>query len=153
MERPAPRARLSGAAALLVVSLLLTSCGLGKGSPTGSFDYAGTWRGSLTDETSGAGTFLATLQQAGFDITGTWHTVMGSDAARQDGGALSGQVFVGEEGDLLNVTLSPAVAGRCSYNLTLSRTQETISGSYVPVGTATECGDLTRGTVQVSKQQ
>ena len=29
----------------------------------------------------------------------------------------------------------------------------TISGSYVPVGTATECGDLTRGTVQVSKQQ
>lgn len=153
MRRPVTRSHLKRAAALLAVLLLLTSCGLGKKSTAGSFDYTGTWRGSLTDETSGAGTFMTTLQQVDFAVTGTWHSVMGSDATRQDGGALSGQLFVGKDSDLLEVTLSPAVAGRCSYKLTLSRTQETISGSYVPVGTGAECGDLTRGTVQVGKQQ
>lgn len=153
MERLINRSRLTRATALLAVLLLLTSCGLGKRSPTGSFDYTGTWRGSLNDETSGAGAFMTTLQQVDFVVTGTWHSVMGSDAARQDGGALSGQLFVGKDSDLLEVTLSPAVAGQCSYKLTLSRAQETISGSYVPVGSTAECGDLTRGTVQVSKQQ
>ncbi len=153
MERLSDRSRLTRAAALLAVLLLLTSCGLGKKSPTGSFDYTGTWRGSLTDDTSGAGTFLTTLQQVDFAVTGTWHSVMGSDAARQNGGALSGQLFVGKDSDLLEVTLSPAVAGQCSYRLTLSRAQETITGSYAPVGTVTECGDLTRGTVQVGKQK
>lgn len=132
--------------------LLLTSCGLGQKPKVGAFDYTGTWRGTVSDEANGAGTALVTLQQNEYVLTGTWHTVMGGDAARQDGGAWTGQLFVGKEGDLLDVTLSPAVAGECSYKVTLSRTEESVSGSYEPTGAAVTCANLTRGTLQLAKQ-
>lgn len=132
--------------------LLLTSCGLGQKPKVGAFDYTGTWRGTVSDDANGAGTALVTLQQDEYALAGTWHTVMGGDAARQDGGAWTGQLFVGKDGDLLDVVLSPAVAGECSYKLTLSRTQESVSGSYEPAGATTTCANLTRGTLQLAKQ-
>ena len=142
--------------ALLAAATLLAGCGLGglgaPGTP-GTFAYAGDWRGTVSDEVNGAGTLLVTLQQADHALTGTWHAVMGADAARALGGTWAGQVFVGQDSDLLNGTLTPAVAGQCSYTLTLARANEQLSGTYVPVGTAPDCAHLVRGTVQLSKQQ
>lgn len=133
--------------------LLLTSCGLGKKQQVGNFDYSGTWRGTVTDEANGTGSLLVTLQQAEYALTGTWLTVMGSDATRQEGGVWAGQVFVGKESDLLDVTLSPAATGGCAYRLTLARSQESITGSYETSGAQTACGNLTRGTVSIAKQK
>lgn len=149
--------RTRRAARLLSVAvaglLLLTSCGLGKKQQVGNFDYSGTWRGTVTDEANGAGSLLVTLQQAEYALAGTWLAVVGGDAARQEGGTWTGQLFVGKESDLLDVTLTPAVAGGCSYRLTLARSQESMSGSYEPVGASPACGNLTRGTVSLTKQK
>lgn len=115
--------------------------------------YRRTSRGTVTDEANGAGSLLVTLQRAEYALTGTWLTVMGGDAARQEGGVWAGQVFVGKESDLLDVTLSPAATGGCSYRLTLSRAQESISGGYEASGTQTGCGNLTRGMISITKQK
>ena len=140
---------------LAATVLLLTGCGFfGKGgADQGAFGYSGNWRGTVADEDNGAGTLLVTLQQDGHALAGTWHVVMGGNPARQDGGSWAGQLFVGKDGDLLTATLSPAVAGECSYTLTLSRTNEAMSGTYVPAGAAQACAQLVRGSVQLSKQQ
>lgn len=147
------RRRTALALVVLAALMVLTGCGLGKKPQAGTFDYSGTWRGSVNDETNGTGTFQATLQQAEFTLSGTWHTVLASDPARQDGGAFGGQLFVGKESDLLEVTLSPAVQGACAYKVTLSRAQDTMSGSYEPTGAGAACTNLTRGTLQVTKQK
>lgn len=151
--RPARRGTVARWLAGTALLLLLASCGAGKKSETGTFDYGGTWRGSVTDEANGAGTFLATLQQNEFSLTGTWHSVLSADPARQNGGTWAGQLFVGKDSDVLDVTLTPAVAGECSYKLTLSRNQDTLGGSYEPTSSSTGCATLTRGTLQVSKQR
>ncbi|MFA5551898.1 MAG: hypothetical protein WDA03_09800 [Trueperaceae bacterium] len=137
---------------LLAAATLLAGCGLVGGDTPGTFDYSGDWRGTLNDEANGAGTLLVTLQQSGHALSGTWHAVMGADATRALGGSWTGQVFVGQDSDLLNGTLAPAVAGQCSYTLTLARANEQLSGTYVPVGAATDCTHLTRGSVQLSIQ-
>lgn len=145
--------RLAWALVLAVALVgLLSGCGLGQGQQTG-FDYAGSWRGTLTDEVNGSGSVQATLQQAGHALTGTWHAVMGGDAARQDGGTWAGEVFIGQDRDLLEVTLSPAVGGECSYRVTLARTNEALTGEYAATGASPTCTNLQRGTLQLSKQQ
>lgn len=152
----APRRRRASTLPVLAAAVLvLAGCNVlgGGGASQGAFDYSGTWRGSVVDEANGTGTLLVTLQQSTYTLAGTWHVVMGGDAARQDGGSWTGQLFVGQDGDLLTATLSPAVAGECSYTLTLSRTNEAMSGTYVPGGAALTCAQLVRGTVQLGKQQ
>jgi len=140
-------------AATLALTLLLASCGVlgGQGKSSG-MDYTGTWRGTVTDEANGAGTFVATLEQTELSLAGTWHSVIGADAGRQDGGQWSGEVFVGKSADLLEVTLTPAVTGACSYRLTLSRELEILKGDYASTTDPATCSNLTRGTLQLSKQ-
>lgn len=139
--------------ALLLASSLLAGCGLGsRGSSTG-YQYTGSWRGSVTDDAGGSGSFMVTLSQADLALAGTWHVVMGSDPARQAGGTWAGQVFVGQEKDLLEVTLSPSLAGQCSYRMTLSRTNDSLTGEYAATSALTGCTNLTRGTLQMTKQQ
>lgn len=148
--------RLQWALPILAATVLsLAGCNfLGGGAPAaGAFDYGGSWRGNVTDEVNGAGTMFVTLQQNAYTLAGTWHVVMGADAARQDGGNWSGQLFVGQESDLLTASLSPAVAGKCTYTLTLARSNETVSGTYVAAGAAQVCAQLVRGSVQLAKQQ
>lgn len=153
----APAGTRRGAAARAAVTLLglllLAGCGFGSPNEPGTFDYSGTWGGTLSDDANGAGTMLVTLQQSGHALAGTWHAVVAGDPARQDGGSWSGELFVGQERDLLEANLSPAVAGQCSYRLTLTRTNEGMSGDYAAVGAAPVCAQLTRGSVQLSKQQ
>ncbi len=147
------RKALLPVAATLTLTLLLAACGaLGGHSKSPSMDYTGTWRGTLTDEANGAGTFVATLGQTELSLAGTWHSVIAADAGRQDGGQWSGEVFVGKSADVLEVTLTPAVAGACSYLLTLSREQESMKGNYVATTDPATCQNLTRGTLQLSKQ-
>ena len=131
--RPTFRKVTAKLAVVLIALLLLTACGFGSSDGPGTFDYSGTWGGALTDESNGAGTLLVTLHQAGHALSGTWHAVMAGDPARQDGGGWSGELFVGQERDLLEATLSPAVAGQCSYRVTLTRTNEGMSGGYAAV--------------------
>ena len=158
VQRPGKRsvarlARDAGrmSATVLLAAFLLSSCNFLGGSKSKAYDYSGTWRGSVNDATNGAGTFAATLDQAGYALSGTWHSVMADDVARQNGGAWTGQVYTGDSGDLLEVTLASAASGQCSYKLTLSRQQDAISGEYAPTGSATTCVNLDRGTIQLSR--
>lgn len=139
-------------AGLMLVVALLSGCGLGSGGTQGSFDYSGSWRGSVTDEANGAGTFIVTISQTNLTLAGTWHVVMSADAARQAGGTWAGQVFVGEQRDLLEASLTPALAGECSYKLTLARSNESLTGDYSASGSVEVCNNLTRGTLSLSKQ-
>lgn len=137
--------------ALIPLALLLAACNLVTAPEAKGYDYAGTWRGSVTDGANGSGSIVATLDQSGYALTGTWHVVMADDAARQAGGAWTGQVYTGEDGDLLRVTLASAATGQCSYQLTLSREQDAIRGDYAPTGGASGCRELTQGTVQLNR--
>lgn len=138
-------------AAVLGLTLLLSACSMGDQRSSG-FAYTGSWRGSLTDEVNGAGSFRATFQQQGQSVGGTWLVVMGNDPARQAGGSLSGEVFVGADRDLLEMTLTPAVAGECAYRLTLQRRDDSLTGEYAPTSSDMTCRELGRGTLQLSKQ-
>lgn len=138
-------------ATFLLAAFLLASCNFLGSSKSKEYDYSGTWRGTVNDATNGPGTFSATLDQTSFALSGTWHSVMADDAGRQNGGAWSGQVYTGDSGDLLEVTLASAASGQCSYKLTLSRQQDAISGEYAPTGSATTCVNLDRGTIQLSR--
>ncbi len=149
---PRPVARVLLVATLTAVALLLNSCGLGGRGGVDEARYSGTWKGTVMDEAHGAGTFVATLEQQDLSIVGTWHSVMGGDSNRQNGGSWTGNVFVGASSDLVEVTLSPAVASDCSYRLTLSREQQAMRGNYAAVADPAACSNLTRGTLQLEKQ-
>ncbi len=136
-------------AAGLSLILLLSAC---TTTNTESNFYAGNWRGALTDEVNGAGSFRVTFEQDSRSVSGTWLAVMGDDPARQVGGSLSGDVFEGEDRDIVEVTLTPAVAGECSYRLQLQRRDQSLTGDYAPATADMTCLELQRGTLQLSKQ-
>lgn len=143
--------RLLGVA--LLAAALLTGCGLLSGNSSGSYEYSGSWRGTVTDDAGGTGAFIVTLSQANLALTGTWHVVMGGDPARASGGNWAGQVFIGQDKDLLEANLAPAVAGQCAYRLTLSRNNDALTGDYTATGAAASCDNMTRGSISLSKQQ
>lgn len=147
----ARRLRRIGVGTALLVALLV-GCGFGGGEQAGTFDYSGSWRGTANDEVNGSGVVQTTLEQRGHAVAGTWHAVMGGDAARQDGGSWEGQLFFGDDRDILDVTLRSTVPGGCTYTLRLSRTQESLSGDYAPSGDGAGCAALVRGTIQLTKQ-
>lgn len=137
-----------GVLALLAISLSLAACSKPSKLEPRDFEYTGTWKGSLVDDTRGDGTITATLQQDSFSISGTWYGVFAEDVALQNGGTLTGQIFVGEDSDQLNMVLKPQVSSLCTYEMTLTRTDDRLTGKYEPTS-GTNCH---AGTVRMTKQ-
>ncbi len=137
-----------GLVALLLSSVMLVSCSRPSKLEPREFDYSGTWKGSLVDDVQGDGTITATLNQDVFSVGGTWYSYFGDDSASQNGGSLTGQIFVGEDTDQLNIKLKPQVSNNCAYDVTLIRTDDKLAGKYEP-SSGTDCH---AGTVRMTKQ-
>jgi hypothetical protein len=127
------------ASLVLVVGMLLTSCGPSDES-TASYDFAGTWTGVVQDNQADAGTVTAVLAQNGNELTGNWQIVFED---RTVGGTATGVV----SGNEVVFDLVPSQANTCPYNVVVTRSGDTLSGTY----SAVDCSANVTGTISVSK--
>lgn len=144
-----------------LASLLVVACSNGPTSPTPSGEgsgLAGTWAGSLSDPSNGAGTLRLVLTDLGTvggatGIGGTFVTTF-ADGAKSSSGQVSGML----SGDMIALNLQPTTRPTCtaqplgspgsflSASLTLNGTS--IRGAYV----YSSCGGDALGTLDVQKQ-
>ncbi len=137
-----------GLLAVLLSSLTLVACSAPSKVQPREFEYTGTWKGTLVDAVHGDGTITTTIDQDEFNISGTWYSTFGEDGALQNGGTLAGQIFVGQDTDLVDALLKPQVSSLCTYKMTLTRTDDRLNGTY----DSASGPDCHAGTVRMTKQ-
>jgi hypothetical protein len=115
---------------------VLTPC---APQPSAVFASTGTWRGSVTDESSGSGAFTLVLPQPGTDQIhrGTWSATFGS---RSLGGSATAPAG-----------MSPLTVRLGCTSAVLSTLTAAISGTRM-TGQYTACDTLARGTVDLDRQ-
>lgn len=134
--------------ALLSISLSLVACSKQSKLEPRELAYTGTWKGTLVDKGHGGGIITATLEQDKFSVSGTWYSVFADDPALQNGGTLTGEIYLGEDTDVVNAVLKPQVSNLCTYKMTLTRTDDRLEGTYEP----TSGENCHAGTVRMTKQ-
>jgi hypothetical protein len=130
--------RRTTATALVILVASLVAC---TPAPPATFTYSGDWSGTMTDSLLGAGTLSFTLVEDGDLVTGTWMVVF--DALNESGEATG---FVLEDGAAIEVVFWTSTD--CSYGMTGSRSDSTVTGTYASV----DCLPATTGTVVATKE-
>jgi hypothetical protein len=125
----------------IVLSISLAACG-GTGG-LGSFNYSGSWAGSMQDSIAGAGTVSASMTQSGSGFVGTWAAnFAGTDF--DNGGSLQGVV----NDNSVVIDLQPSNPSACPFNVVANRSGSTLSGNYA----AYNCTVTVTGTLNIQKQ-
>lgn len=124
---------------VIALSTLLAACG-SSGGGSASFDYSGTWTGTIQDSVAGQGNVTLTMTQNGDDLAGTWESTF---AEGTNGGSAVGVV----NGNEVVLELHPSQATACPYNVVATRSGDTLSGNY----SAFNCTANVTGTLTISK--
>ena len=124
------------------VSFHAAGCGSSPSSPS-STSIAGTWTGSINDSAYGAGSVRLTFNQSGGPLTGTWSATF-ANGVLTNTGSLSGSM----NGSDISAVLTPTDPLACPYNVTATRTGNTITGTYA----AFNCTASVTGSVNVTKE-
>jgi hypothetical protein len=125
------------------VSLHITACGSNPSSPSSS-SIAGTWTGSINDSLVGPGSVRITFNQSGGPtLSGTWSASF-ANGALTNGGSFTGSMT----GSNISAILTPNDPLECPYNLTATRTGNTMTGTYA----AFNCTVAVSGSVTVTKE-
>jgi len=132
--------RLAVSIVALALLSLLAACG-NTGGGVASFNYSGTWVGTIVDSVGGPGTIVTTMSQSGSDIVGTWQATF---ASGNNGGILAGLI---RTNDVL-VELYPSNPALCPYAAVAQRSGSTLSGTYA----AFNCTEVVTGTLSITKQ-
>lgn len=115
----------------------------GKQQPTYA-SFAGTWRGSLAEATSGSfGETVLNLQQSGAALSGTWTAWFNSGAV--NGGTISGTVI--GNASTADFRLTSTGLEQCPFAVTVALQTSEAQGTYASVN----CPVLSTGTVHVYK--
>lgn len=123
----------------MALAAVLAACGTGT-EGTASYNYSGTWTGTMQDSVAGPGTATVTMTQSGSDLAGTWQAVF---AQGTNGGSAVGVV----NGNEVAMELYPSQATACPYNVVATRSGDTLSGNYA----AFNCTESVTGTLTISK--
>lgn len=144
-----------------LASLLAVACSNTPTSPTpstGTSGLGGTWAGSLSDSSNGAGTLRLTLTDLGTvggstGFSGTFVATF-ADAAKSTSGQASGML----SGDTIALNLQSTTRPTCSgqpfgspgsfLSASLTRTGSSIRGAYV----YSSCAGDALGTLDVQKR-
>lgn len=119
---------------LLGILLLLSAC---SSVP----DYSGQWVGGANDTRAGYGQASLTISQSGSQLTGSWQIGFG-------GGVNSGSLQGTASGNAVNVQLFPSNPSACPFNVTATRSGDTMNGNYA----AFNCTGAISGTLNVTKR-
>ena len=117
---------------------------LGCDSPTRpTVPAAGSWAGTVTDGTSGSGTFQLVIENpSGTQLVGTWSAMVAGQAVQ---GTASGSA--GATPNLLNLSCTGGGVG----NFTFTVAAERISGPYFFFGQV-RCPPLDQGSVDLARR-
>lgn len=125
-----------------IVVVWLAACGRTT-EPT-TADLSGSWSGTISSATSGAGTLGLTLSQSSNSLSGTW-TATFSSAQYNNHGTLTGTV----SGSSVSMVLTATGQAACPINVSGTLSGSTsISGSYV----GSDCTTSSTGTFSATKQ-
>ena len=133
--------RLALLALLMILALVLASCGGSSAGGGSSFTYSGTWVGTIVDSVAGPGTVTATMSQSGSNLVGTWQSTF---ADGSNGGTLAGLIRTND----VIIELYPSNPMYCPYAVVGNRSGATLSGTYA----AFNCTMVITGTLNISKQ-
>ena len=127
-----------------VLFFLIVSFDLGCASPSRPMvEAAGSWSGTVTDSTSGPGTFQLMLENpSGTQLVGTWSAIVAGQTVQ---GTASGSAVATP--NLLNLSCTGGGVG----NLTLSVAGDRISGPYFFFGQV-RCPPLDQGSVDLARR-
>lgn len=129
---------------LVGISLLLTglaACSSGGGSA--SFNYSGSWAGSIQDSVAGTGSVTASMTQSGTDFVGTWAADF-AGTQYDNGGSLYGII----NNESVVIDLQPSNSMACPFDVVANRSGSTLSGNY----SAYNCSVTVTGTLSITKQ-
>ena len=129
---------------LALLLFLVVVFQLGCDSPSRpSVAAAGSWSGTVTDDTGGPGTFQLMLENpSGTQLVGTWSTMVAGQTVH---GTASGSAVATP--NLLNLSCTAGGVG----NLTLTVSGDRISGPYFFFGQA-RCPPLDQGSVDLARR-
>ena len=129
---------------VLLMSFFVVALQLGCDSPTRpTVPAAGSWAGTVTDDTSGSGTFQLVLENpSGTQLVGTWSAVAAGQTVQ---GTASGSAVATP--NLLNLTCTGGGVG----NLTLTVAGDRISSPYFFFGQV-RCPPLDQGSVDLTRR-
>ena len=119
---------------VLMVIMVLSAC---SSMP----DYSGQWVGSANDTRAGYGQVDMTVSQSGSRLTGSWQ--IGFEAG-VNSGSLDGTV----SGNAVNLQLFPSNPNACPFNVTATRSGNTMNGNYASF----DCAASVSGTLSVTRQ-
>lgn len=130
----------------IMIATFLVSCGGADSDgppfkdPPSYASFAGTWRGTLVEATSGSfGEVVLTLQQSGATLSGVWNARFNSGTT--DGGTIQGAVL----GNATTADFRLTSGGGCPLAVTVSLQTGQAKGTYASVN----CPVLMAGSVQV----
>jgi hypothetical protein len=132
----------------VLTAILLTSCGGDSGpgnddaKPVAYAPFAGTWRGTLAEATTGSfGETTLTLRQSGGTLSGTWTAWFNSGTV--NGGTISGSVLGNAQ--TADFRLTSTGPGQCPLSVTVSLQTGEAQGTYASVN----CPLLLAGSAHV----
>ena len=128
----------------VLLSFLVVVFQLGCDSPSRpTVAAAGSWSGTLTDNTSGPGTFQLMLENpSGTQLVGTWSAMVAGQAVQ---GTASGSAVTTP--NLLNLSCTGGGVG----TLTVTVASDRISGPYFFFGQV-RCPPLDQGSVDLARR-
>jgi len=128
----------------LLMPFFVVAVQLGCDSPTRpTVPAAGSWAGTVTDSTSGAGTFQLVLENpSGTQLVGTWSASVAGQTVQ---GTASGSAVATP--NLLNLSCS----GGGVANMTVTVAGDRISGPYFFFGQV-RCPPLDQGSVDLARR-
>jgi len=132
--------------AVLALSVLASACGGTDSAPSNSnatTSYTGTWAGTATSPIAGTGNIRVTMAQTNVNLSGTWSATY-ANIQNNNSGTLSGSVT----GVSITLVLLSSVPSSCPYNLTGTRSGNTITGTFATVN----CSGSSSGPFSVTKQ-
>ena len=129
---------------VLLMLFLVVPVNLGCGSPTRpTIAAAGSWAGTVTDSTSGPGTFQLTLENpSGTQLVGTWSATVAGQTVQ---GTASGSAVTSP--NLLTLSCTAGGVGNMTFTVAADR----ISGPYFFFGQV-RCLPLDQGSVDVVRR-
>jgi hypothetical protein len=129
---------------VLLLPFFVVALHLGCGSPTRpTVAAAGSWAGTVTDGTSGSGTFQLILENpSGTQLVGTWSAIVAGQTVQ---GTASGSAV--STPNLLNLSCTGGGVG----NMTITIASDRISGPYFFFGQV-RCPPLDQGGVDLARR-
>lgn len=128
--------------AVILTLLTLVACSNPGGGGTTTFNYSGEWVGTVDDYAVGKGEAKVSMTQVGMDVFGNW--VLTKDGVIMNSGDATGVV----NGDDVALELRPSDPTTCPYNVLVTRSGNTLSGTY----TAFNCTVALGGSINLIKK-